>query len=135
MKSKFACILLFSCLISYVVAQKPEMTQQVVSSCMTENGVTEQELNGLKSGEVKLEDVKDNVKCASQCIMAKLGFMNSKGVLQDDKIMDFFKDGPMQGQAEKALEACGSTTGANPCDTAFQIMVCLEKHVNELMKA
>ncbi|XP_023162696.2 general odorant-binding protein 56h [Drosophila hydei] len=131
MKNKFACILLLSCLISYLAAESVEMA---VSSCMTENGVSEQELSSLKSGDVKLEDVKDNVKCASQCVFAKLGFMNSKGVLQNAKVLDFFKDEPLKGQAEKALEACGSVSGANPCDTAFQIMVCLEKHVTEMMK-
>lgn len=101
---------------------------------MSENGVSEQELTDLKSGKTKPEDVKDNIKCSAQCMLAKFGFMNSKGKLLNDKILEYFSDPPIHEQVEKALAACGDVVGANPCDTAFQIMSCLEKHYSDMMK-
>ncbi|XP_064536560.1 uncharacterized protein Obp56g [Drosophila montana] len=134
MKSAFALALLLGCLTGCLMAGDGDSGRQIVETCFSENGVAEQDIVDLKSGKTKPEEVKDNVKCSAQCILAKFGFMNSKGQLLNDKILEHFKDAPAKEQAEKALAACGSVTGDNPCDSAFQILSCLEKHVSEMMK-
>ncbi|KAH8389337.1 hypothetical protein KR215_004328, partial [Drosophila sulfurigaster] len=99
---------------------------EVLKDCMSENGVSPQDLMDLKSGKLKPEDAKDNMKCATQCIFVKFGFMNDKGTLQNDQILAHFPDANLKAQVQIALNACGSIVGSNPCDTAFKIMVCFE---------
>ncbi|KAH8355050.1 hypothetical protein KR093_004551, partial [Drosophila rubida] len=99
-----------------------------LNDCMSENGVSTQDLMDLKSGKIKPEDAKDNIKCATQCIFVKFGFMNDKAKLLNDKIIEHFPDANMKSQVQKALDACSNTVGGNPCDTAFKMMICFEKH-------
>jgi len=103
-------------------AEKKAM--QILENCMSENSVSSQDLDDLKSGKIKPEDAKDNIKCATQCMLVKFGFMDDKGKLLNDKIVEFFPDAAFKTKMESALAACGNIVGANPCDTAFQITNC-----------
>ncbi|XP_034105381.1 uncharacterized protein LOC117568682 [Drosophila albomicans] len=133
MKTTFSLALLLSCLTGFFMASSAEKAAEVLNDCMTENGVSTQDLMDLKSGKLKPEDVKDNMKCATQCIFVKFGFMNDKGTLLNDQILAHFPDANLKAQVQNALTACGSIVGSNPCDTAFKMMVCFEKHANDML--
>ncbi|XP_017051047.1 general odorant-binding protein 56a [Drosophila ficusphila] len=105
-----------------------QISVALVEGCIKENGVTEQELADLKSGKVKPMDAKDNIKCSTQCIMAKSGFMDSKGNLMTDKIKAHYANTNLKDDLEKALEKCSKVTGDNACDKAYKIMACFAGH-------
>lgn len=106
---------------------------RILQECMSESGVTEQDLADLKSGKTKPEEAKDNVKCATQCLLVKSGFMDDKGTVMTKKILSEYTDAGLKAKMEKGLATCANTKGANPCDTAFQITVCMTKEAGDMM--
>ncbi|XP_017836468.1 general odorant-binding protein 56h-like [Drosophila busckii] len=133
MKIIVGLTLLLSCCMALILADPGQDAEKIWKDCMTENGITEKDIDDLKSGATKLEDAKDNMKCGSQCLFAKFGFMDDKGMLLKDAIMQFPIEPAMKPKVEKALATCGDTKGANPCDTAYQISMCLFKNHQEIM--
>lgn len=102
------------------------VSKELVTDCLKENGVTPQDLADLQSGKVKAEDAKDNVKCSSQCILVKSGFMDSTGKLLTDKIKSYYANSNFKDVIEKDLDKCSAVKGANACDTAFKILSCFQ---------
>jgi len=102
------------------------VSKELVTDCLKENGVTPQDLADLQSGKVKAEDAKDNVKCSSQCILVKSGFMDSTGKLLTDKIKSYYANSNFKDVIEKDLDRCSAVKGANACDTAFKILSCFQ---------
>nr|ABW78053.1 odorant-binding protein 56g [Drosophila melanogaster]ABW78061.1 odorant-binding protein 56g [Drosophila melanogaster] len=127
MRATFALTLLLGCL-SGILAQQANIdssvSKELVTDCLKENGVTPQDLADLQSGKVKAEDAKDNVKCSSQCILVKSGFMDSTGKLLTDKIKSYYANSNFKDVIEKDLDRCSAVKGANACDTAFKILSC-----------
>ncbi|XP_034478761.1 uncharacterized protein LOC117785000 [Drosophila innubila] len=133
MKTTFALALLFSCLTGLLMVSAAKNPFPILEACMSENGVTLQDFEDIKSGKMQPENAKDNIKCATQCMFVKLGFMNDKGQLNNEKILEFVPNAPLKAKMQDALAACGNTVGANPCDTAFQILVCLDKQAGDML--
>nr|NP_995903.1 Odorant-binding protein 56g, isoform B [Drosophila melanogaster]AAS64797.1 Odorant-binding protein 56g, isoform B [Drosophila melanogaster]ABW78012.1 odorant-binding protein 56g [Drosophila melanogaster]ABW78014.1 odorant-binding protein 56g [Drosophila melanogaster]ABW78015.1 odorant-binding protein 56g [Drosophila melanogaster]ABW78016.1 odorant-binding protein 56g [Drosophila melanogaster] len=129
MRATFALTLLLGCL-SGILAQQANIdssvSKELVTDCLKENGVTPQDLADLQSGKVKAEDAKDNVKCSSQCILVKSGFMDSTGKLLTDKIKSYYANSNFKDVIEKDLDRCSAVKGANACDTAFKILSCFQ---------
>lgn len=115
---------------NYVAQQQANIdssvSKELVTDCLKENGVTPQDLADLQSGKVKAEDAKDNVKCSSQCILVKSGFMDSTGKLMTDKIKSYYANSNFKDVIEKDLDRCSAVKGANACDTAFKILSCFQ---------
>ncbi|KAH8258031.1 hypothetical protein KR038_004863 [Drosophila bunnanda] len=129
MRTTLALTLLFSCLAG-ILAQHMDMDtvgKGIVEGCLKENGVSSDDLADLQTGKVKTSDAKDNVKCATQCILVKAGYMDSAGSLLTDKIKEQFAQTPLSAAVEKDLERCSKVKGANACDTAFQVLACFQK--------
>ncbi|XP_016957125.1 general odorant-binding protein 56h isoform X2 [Drosophila biarmipes] len=128
MRATLALTLLLSCLTGILSQQKLDsaVAKTLVSGCMKENGVTYQDIEDLQSGKVKPQDAKDNVKCSTQCILVKSGFMDSTGKLLTDNIKTHYANTNLSDAVEKDLERCSQVKGANACDTAFQIVGCFE---------
>jgi len=102
------------------------VSKALVEGCMKENGVTQQDIEDLQSGKVKPEDAKDNVKCSTQCILVKSGFMDSTGKLLTDKVRAHYANTKFSDAVEKDLEKCSQVKGENACDTAFKILGCFQ---------
>ncbi|XP_043643671.1 general odorant-binding protein 56h [Drosophila teissieri] len=129
MRATFALTLLLVCL-SGILAEQPKLdtsvSQELVMGCLKENGVTSQDLADLQTGKVKAEDAKDNVKCSTQCILVKTGFMDSTGKLLTDKIKSYYEKTSFKDLIAKDLDRCSVVKGANACDTAFKILSCFQ---------
>ncbi|EDW91454.1 general odorant-binding protein 56h [Drosophila yakuba] len=129
MRATFALTLLLGCL-SGILAEQPKLdtsvSQELVLGCLKENGVTPQDLSDLQTGKVKAEDAKDNVKCSSQCILVKTGFMDATGKLLTDKIKSYYEKTSFKDLIAKDLDRCSAVKGANACDTAFKILSCFQ---------
>ncbi|KAH8285624.1 hypothetical protein KR054_011824 [Drosophila jambulina] len=130
MRATLPLTLLLSCLAG-IMAQHMNMDnavgKEVVEGCLKENGVSADDLKDLQTGKVKAADAKDTVKCATQCILVKSGFMDSTGSLLTEKIKEQFANTPLSAAVEKDLERCSKVKGANACDTAFQVLGCFQK--------
>ncbi|KAH8254535.1 hypothetical protein KR032_010693 [Drosophila birchii] len=131
MRATLALTLLLSCLAG-ILAQHMNMESSVekgvVEGCLKENGVSSDDLTDLQTGKVKSSDAKDTVKCATQCILVKSGYMDSTGSLLTDKIKEQFANSPLSAVVEKDLERCSKVKGANACDTAFQMLGCFQQN-------
>lgn len=101
-----------------------QMGKEAVEDCLKENGVTGQDLLDLQTGKVKTEDAKDNVKCATQCILVKTNYMDSDGNLLVENIKKKLGNAPTAAAVEKNLERCAKIKGANACDKAFKVLAC-----------
>ncbi|XP_022230295.2 general odorant-binding protein 56h-like [Drosophila obscura] len=129
MRTTLALTLLLGCLTAtFVRATDVETAEKMVKKCVTDLGVTEQDLADLKSGKVKPADAKDSLKCTAQCVMVASGYMDGSGKLLKDKIKKQYADHPQIDAIKKALEVCGGLKGANACDTAFQMVYCVQTH-------
>ncbi|XP_033153607.1 general odorant-binding protein 56h [Drosophila mauritiana] len=129
MRATFALTLLLGCLSGILAEQAnidSSVSKELVTGCLKENGVTPQDLADLQSGKVKAEDAKDNVKCSSQCILVKSGFMDSTGKLLTDKVKSYYANSNFKEVIERDLDRCSAIKGANACDTAFQILSCFQ---------
>ncbi|KAH8270768.1 hypothetical protein KR018_001023 [Drosophila ironensis] len=109
--------------------QPHPMTKELVEGCMKENGVTAQDLSDLQTGKVKPQDAKDNVKCSTQCVLVKSGFMDATGKLLTESIKKIYNGTPLQAQVDKDLDKCSKIKGANACDTAYQMLSCFHGDV------
>ncbi|XP_037714570.1 general odorant-binding protein 56h [Drosophila subpulchrella] len=128
MRATLVLTLLLSCLTGILSQKKLDATvsKALVEGCMKENGVTNQDIEDLQSGKVKAEDAKDNIKCSTQCILVKSGFMDSTGKLLTDKVKAHYDNTKFRDAVEKDLERCSKVKGENACDTAFQILACFQ---------
>ncbi|XP_017125652.1 general odorant-binding protein 56h [Drosophila elegans] len=129
MRATLALTLLLSCCLTGILSNAtmdPQTSGDMVGECLKENGVTEQDLADLQSGKVKPADAKDNVKCSTQCILVKSGFMDSTGKLLTDKIKAHYASTNQKAEIEKNLERCSNVKGENACDSAFKILACFQ---------
>ncbi|XP_016976771.1 general odorant-binding protein 56h [Drosophila rhopaloa] len=128
MRATLALTLLLSCLAG-ILSQNtmdPRVSKETVDGCMKENGVSAQDLADLQSGKVKHADAKDNVKCSTQCILVKSGYMDSTGKLLTDKIKAHYANTNLMASIEKDLDRCSKVKGDNACDTAFKMLGCFQ---------
>ncbi|XP_017093416.2 general odorant-binding protein 56h isoform X1 [Drosophila bipectinata] len=130
MRSVFALTLLLSCLAG-ILAQQHAMTKEIVEGCMKENGVSAQDLSDLQTGKVKPENAKDTMKCATQCVLVKSGFMDASGKLLTDNIKKVYSGSPLQAQVDKDVDKCSQIKGANACDTAYQMLTCFHGEIKK----
>ncbi|EDW74834.1 Odorant-binding protein 56g-5 [Drosophila willistoni] len=126
MRAILALTLLLSYLTNVLVASETPDIGKLTNTCMTEHGVTIKDFADLKSGATKPEDASDNIKCATQCLVVKLGFMDEESNILTENVKAKFDSTPMENTVMEALSKCGGIKGVNPCDTAFQIMNCLQ---------
>ncbi|KAI8038891.1 general odorant-binding protein 56h [Drosophila gunungcola] len=122
MRATLTLTLLLSCCLTGILS----LTWEMVDECLKENGVTGQDLADLQTGKVKADDAKDNVKCSTQCILVKSGFMDSTGKLLTDKIKAHYASTNLKAEIDKKLERCSNVKGENACDSAFQILACFQ---------
>ncbi|KAH8365405.1 hypothetical protein KR084_012972 [Drosophila pseudotakahashii] len=128
MRATLALTLLLSCLTGILSQHQLDtgVSKELVEGCMKENGVTSQDLADLHSGKVKPEDAKDTVKCCTQCILVKSGYMDSTGQLLTDKVKAHYANTSLKDAIDKDLDRCSKVKGANACDTAFKILGCFQ---------
>lgn len=91
---------------------------------MDQEKVELEEIGKLRSGNV--DNPSHNMKCFSRCIMEKMGIMK-EGKLLDDKVMEIFNKNQNKDDAVHTYNECKSMKGANDCDTAFKVTMCMDK--------
>ncbi|KAF2902991.1 hypothetical protein ILUMI_03190 [Ignelater luminosus] len=68
----------------------------------------------------------DKLKCYFKCLNIKLGVMNEKGDVNDDRlkyVASHFSDASTE---EEIVVECGNIEGADLCETAFKLMACVK---------
>ncbi|KAH8401462.1 hypothetical protein KR009_005726, partial [Drosophila setifemur] len=103
------------------------LTQEVVDGCKKEHDVTDQDVHDLGINPFPssmYKNAKDNVKCATECILVRSGFMDSSGQVQPDQVTTYFGITMFKEQFNRALDRCSKVKGSNGCDTAFLIVDC-----------
>lgn len=100
------------------------MDEQYQHECMDHEKVELEELGKSRSG--SLENPSQNLKCFYRCIMEKMGIMK-EGKLLDDKVAEMFNKNQNKDDALHVYNECKSMKGANDCDTAFKVTMCLDK--------
>ncbi|XP_063984298.1 general odorant-binding protein 56a-like [Diachasmimorpha longicaudata] len=110
---------------------KAEMHAQV-EKCIIETGVDPSVLKSLH--ETGGANADENVKCLGACIMKGLGVMAADGTVNLDKAKSLVpSDAPDHDALLAAVEECHAEKGANDCETAHAIGMCMhKKHVGPM---
>ncbi|XP_039955720.1 general odorant-binding protein 56h [Bactrocera tryoni] len=96
----------------------PEM-RAYIEECNKEHNVSPKDFHDFIEG--KLTTVPDNIKCSSQCILVKQGFMDESGNFKPDAAKAKVNDDKFVA----AVDECKDLSGSTPCDTAFKITSCM----------
>ncbi|ALC42766.1 maker147 [Drosophila busckii] len=128
MKFILAQILLLSTLLAALQAVPSIEGPELLNSCMTVHAVNGDEILLLKNSYVALNSVSPNIKCVTKCVLEKLGYIDRNGALLGEVILKSFPDPYLNGELRKSLADCSQIAGANACDRAFNMLVCIEQH-------
>ncbi|KAH8401463.1 hypothetical protein KR009_005725 [Drosophila setifemur] len=90
-------------------------------------GTPWQERWDLESGNISYSNATDLLKCYIWCKLNEFDFVDSFGELRLDNIKAVLvKGGPkLSDELDRALDKCSQIEGANDCDTALLMYVCL----------
>lgn len=97
---------------------------------MDEAKVTNEELKKFFQNGMKYDAAKENIKCHTKCLMQKHGVWKNGAFDAEAKakeLMQIPKLKEHEVQIKQALSNCKNEKGANECDTAFKITMCLKE--------
>lgn len=88
-------------------------------------------MHKLKGGETLEAEVQKKVGCSQHCMLEKRGVWKGESVdvaALEGKFKEFhmFKTIP---NPKEAVQECGAMKGADKCDTAFHVLMCLRKKI------
>ncbi|XP_039954310.1 general odorant-binding protein 56h-like [Bactrocera tryoni] len=98
--------------------------------CLIAANVTEADLKKFRTNGLKANEANANIKCMAKCMMEKRE-MIKKGVFDPEKAYaEIIRIPELKGQGDlikEAINVCKTEKGANECDTAFKITMCLRE--------
>lgn len=100
------------------------MDEQYHHECMDHEKVELEEMGKLRSG--NLDNPSDNMKCFHRCVLEKMGIMK-EGKLLDEKVGEIFNKNQNKDNALHTYNECKTMKGTNDCDTAFKVIMCMDK--------
>ncbi|XP_011180828.2 general odorant-binding protein 56d [Zeugodacus cucurbitae] len=115
-----------------LVAAQAQMTaKEYVEICNKEHGVTNTELKQFIDSKMDPAKATNPIKCHMKCVIEKLGFYKNN-MLDEALAAKFFKEHNKDQQAnvetiKQTIQKCNQMKGADPCDTAYQIVTCFVK--------
>lgn len=99
-------------------------------ACMIEANVSEPEIEKFRNSGLNATEANANIKCMLKCMMEKRDLFQN-GVFDGEKAFtEFIKSPENKGQEagiKEAINVCKTEKGANDCDTAFKITMCLHE--------
>ncbi|XP_018794661.1 PREDICTED: general odorant-binding protein 56h-like [Bactrocera latifrons] len=123
-------LMILAALYSIVVCKEMIADEKYELACLIEAHVTEADLKKFLSNGLKANEANANIKCMEKCIMEKREIIK-KGVFDPEKAYaEIIRMPELKGQEDhikEAINVCKTEKGANDCDTAFKIAMCLEE--------
>ncbi|XP_013111840.2 general odorant-binding protein 56h-like [Stomoxys calcitrans] len=110
--------------------------QDLIEICQKEVPQSEQDLQNFIKSNMDLAKATNAVKCHSKCILEKQGLF-PKGVFDEKAFLNLtlnssdLKD--YHAEVVKAIDECKKEKGADDCETAFKINMCLRSKSDEVM--
>ncbi|XP_054739204.1 general odorant-binding protein 56h-like [Anastrepha obliqua] len=98
--------------------------------CMNETNLTEAEIKQFFGNGMKASDAKDNMKCHTKCLMEKQGIIKDGIYVPSVAIKQLMLFPALKGhetEVTQAVNNCKNEKGANTCDTAFKITMCIKE--------
>ncbi|XP_011180831.2 general odorant-binding protein 56h [Zeugodacus cucurbitae] len=126
----FYILVTMAALVTLAVCQFPADMEKFHKACMDEAKVTEEELKQFFQNGMKADEAKENIKCHTKCLMQKQGIWKDGVFNADAKVKELMQMPKLKGhEAEitQAMNNCKNEKGANECDTAFKITMCLKE--------
>ncbi|XP_062563075.1 general odorant-binding protein 56a-like [Armigeres subalbatus] len=105
--------------------QQRQQGDMYAIECVAETGVNPASVAQLRVGDFTANDKRS--KCFIRCFFEKEGFMDKKGNLHMEKIVDALSGDFSREKVETVLTSC-SAKGKNACETAFRMYECFYKH-------
>ncbi|XP_037952524.1 general odorant-binding protein 56h-like [Teleopsis dalmanni] len=125
-----AIFALLTTLVTLTMCDNPDFKANIMK-CMEETKISRDELKAFYANGSKSADAKDNIKCYMKCMMEKMGHLKN-GVFDDASAARSLKNWPQlkdhQAEVDEAIQDCKKEKGANDCETAFKITMCLKEH-------
>ncbi|XP_039957602.1 general odorant-binding protein 56h-like [Bactrocera tryoni] len=113
-----------------VVAQADMTPLELMDACNKESGITKAELQQYFDSQMDPAKATNAIKCHMKCVSEKLGFYKNN-MLDETVTIKYLNENNMAPKArvqtvKQSLQKCNQMKGANPCDTAYQIMTCFK---------
>ncbi|XP_050324572.1 general odorant-binding protein 56h-like [Bactrocera neohumeralis] len=129
MKELFILVIL-AALYSKAVCKEMLSDEKFELPCLIAANVTEADLKKFRTNGLKANEANANIKCMAKCMMEKRE-MIKKGVFDPEKAYaEIIRIPELKGQGDlikEAINVCKTEKGANECDTAFKITMCLRE--------
>ncbi|XP_055528998.1 general odorant-binding protein 56d-like [Wyeomyia smithii] len=126
---KMRSFLIILCVSLFVRQNKAYTLQQrqqgdvFALECLAETGVNPASIAQLKVGDFSADDQRS--KCFVRCFFEKEGFMNDKGGLLTDSVIEALSSDFDREKVEAVMTKCQVDEKKDACDTAFQVYECL----------
>ncbi|XP_011209038.2 general odorant-binding protein 56h [Bactrocera dorsalis] len=121
---------ILSTLYSMAVCNEMMADEKFELPCLIEANLTEADFKKFRSNGLKANEANANIKCMAKCLMEKREVLK-KGVFDPEKVYaDLIRLPELKGledQIKEAINICKTEKGANDCDTAFKITMCLRE--------
>ncbi|XP_053686167.1 general odorant-binding protein 56d-like [Sabethes cyaneus] len=124
------CVILSVCQIKAYSLDQRQQGDIFALECLAETGVNPTSIALLKVGDFSADDQRS--KCFVRCFFEKEGFMNSKGDLLTESMVDALASDFEREKVAAVLSKCQVEEQKDACDTAFKVYECLYKNKDSL---
>ncbi|XP_011293219.1 general odorant-binding protein 56h-like [Musca domestica] len=115
----------------WVKADSDEDFQKIIKTCEIEVPVVEEDLQAFMKSKMDPAKATPAIKCQGKCILEKQGYF-VKGVFDDKAFLEKALNHPAlkdrHAEVTKTVDMCKTKTGADDCETAFNIGMCLREN-------
>ncbi|XP_036334577.1 general odorant-binding protein 56h-like [Rhagoletis pomonella] len=117
--------------VTFVMCQSSDETDKWNRiACLSESNTTEDEVKKFFENGMKASEATNSIKCHVKCLLEKQGILNKSVYNADVAIKQLMKIPAMKGhetEVKQAVNSCKNEKGANYCDTAFKICMCIKE--------
>nr|AMZ03624.1 odorant binding protein 4 [Carpomya vesuviana] len=137
MKALYALTLLSTLagLVTFALCDTYEEMEKFHKACIAESNTTEDEFKKFFDNGMKASDATNNIKCHMKCLMEKQGIFKN-GVYNAEAGLKLLLSIPAisghENEIKQAVNSCKNERGANDCDTAFKISMCIKEFKAQL---
>ncbi|KAL5288579.1 Obp56g family protein [Megaselia abdita] len=112
-------------LFALAVVQAIEINKLLHEECGKQENVKPEEMAKIAQEGI-MENASQTQKCFHKCVMEKIGYFKD-GMLVEDKIVGDFSKNPAKEMMNTWFVACKEGKSADPCDTAYNYLLCMIK--------
>ncbi|XP_004517905.1 general odorant-binding protein 56h-like [Ceratitis capitata] len=124
-------LITFAALATFALCDLRVEMRKFFSYCQFEANVTETQLNKFIDNGMLASEAKSNIRCLVKCTMERYGLIRNGTYDTERAIRDFASKVPkrkgLEEDVKEAVNKCKAEKGADDCDRAFKITMCIKE--------